>query len=83
MKVIDEIHSCTDYNGFRMTRDVVRKEGLLVGGSGGAAIWVVKHVVAPHLSKGDVAVVITPDGASRYYSKIFNDVWMKENKFLS
>lgn len=83
MSVIDEIHDCTDYNGFTMTREIVRREGLLVGGSGGAAIWVAKNIVGPELRKDDVVVVITPDGASRYYSKIFNDDWMKENKFLS
>jgi cystathionine beta-synthase len=64
-----------------MTRDLVRLEGLYVGGSGGAAVaGALKY--AKQTQKKENVVVIIPDAASKYLSKIFNDDWMRENGFL-
>jgi cystathionine beta-synthase len=67
---------------FLMTRDLVRLEGLFVGGSGGAAVaGAIKYAKASSGKKENILVLL-PDGASKYISKIFNDDWMKENGFL-
>jgi cystathionine beta-synthase len=76
------IITVTDKEAFLTTREVVRKEGLLVGGSGGAAVHVVKKLLKD-LEKDDVVVIITPDGSQKYFSKIFNDDWMEEKGFLN
>ena len=34
------------------------------------------------IKKDDVIVVIMPDHGSRYIGKIYNDEWMKRQKFL-
>ncbi|OLS25839.1 MAG: putative cystathionine beta-synthase [Candidatus Heimdallarchaeota archaeon LC_3] len=81
MDVVDKFYTVTDEEAFLTTREVVRKEGLLIGGSGGAAVHVVKQI-SKNLKNDDVVVVITPDGSQKYYSKIFNDDWMKEKGFL-
>ena len=64
-----------------MTRDLVRLEGLFVGGSGGAAVaGAIKYAQAER-QEGEHPRLM-PDGASKYISKIFNDDWMRENGFL-
>jgi cystathionine beta-synthase len=64
-----------------MTRDLVRLEGLYVGGSGGAAVaGAIKYAKAT--DKKQNIMVLLPDSAQKYLSKIFNDDWMRENGFL-
>lgn len=81
LKILDEIVRVDDKECFRMTRDLVRLEGLYVGGSGGAAVaGALKY--ARQTQKKENIVVLLPDSASKYLSKIFNDEWMRENGFL-
>ncbi|HVY49230.1 MAG TPA: pyridoxal-phosphate dependent enzyme, partial [Minicystis sp.] len=81
LNIIDEIIRVDDKECFLMTRDLVRLEGLFVGGSGGAAVaGAVKY--ARQSGRKENILVLLPDGASKYISKIFNDDWMRENGFL-
>jgi cystathionine beta-synthase len=81
LKIIDEIVRVDDKECFLMTRDLVRLEGLYVGGSGGAAvIGALKYAQAS--GKKENILVLLPDSAQKYLSKIFNDDWMRENGFL-
>ncbi len=81
LKIVDEIIRVDDRECFLMTRDLVRLEGLFVGGSGGAAVaGAIKY--ARQSGKKENILVLLPDGASKYISKIFNDDWMKEHGFL-
>src|SRR5262245_30630860 len=81
LKILDEIVRVDDKECFLMTRDLVRLEGLYVGGSGGAAVaGALKY--ARQTQREENVVVIIPDAASKYLSKIFNDDWMRENGFL-
>lgn len=64
-----------------MTRDLVRLEGLYCGGSSGAAVaGALKY--ARKSGKKQNIVVLLPDGAAKYLSKIFNDEWMREHGLL-
>lgn len=79
--VIDKVYQVNDKECFDAARDLTRKEGILVGGSSGAAI----HVALTHaktLSADKTVVVILPDGGSKYISKMYNDAWMREKGFL-
>jgi cystathionine beta-synthase len=81
LKIIDEIMRVDDKECFLMTRDLVRLEGLYVGGSGGAAVaGAIKY--AQLTKKQQNILVLLPDSAQKYLSKIFNDDWMRENGFL-
>ncbi len=81
LDILDEIVRVDDKECFLMTRDLVRHEGLYVGGSCGAAVaGALKY--ARQTQKKENIVVLLPDGASKYLSKIFNDDWMRENGFL-
>jgi cystathionine beta-synthase len=81
LKIIDEIIRVDDKECFLMTRDLLRLEGLFVGGSGGAAVaGAIKY--AKQSGRKENILVLMPDAASKYISKIFNDEWMRENGFL-
>jgi cystathionine beta-synthase len=80
-KLIDDIVRVDDKECFLMTRDLVRLEGLYCGGSSGAAVsGALKY--ARKTGKKQNIVVLLPDGAAKYLSKIFNDEWMREHGLL-
>ena len=79
--LLDDIVRVDDKECFLMTRDLVRLEGLYCGGSSGAAIaGAIKY--ARKLGEHKNVVVLLPDGAAKYLSKIFNDEWMREHGLL-
>ncbi len=64
-----------------MARRLTREEGIFVGGSAGTAMaGTLKY--AEQLGEDEIVVVLLPDTGERYLSKIYNDDWMKENRFL-
>jgi cystathionine beta-synthase len=80
LKLIDEWVTVGDRDAFLMARRCVREEGILVGGSCGAAL-VGALEVAKKLDETKVVVVLLPDSGRSYLSKIFNDAWMKDQGF--
>jgi cystathionine beta-synthase len=79
--VVDRYVTVTDRDSFVTARRVTREEGLLIGGSGGTAVWAALEV-ARELGPGDLLVVIIPDSGRGYLSKVFNDSWMLEHGFI-
>lgn len=79
--LIDQYIKTTDVDSFRLARQLIREEGLLVGGSSGAAMWGALQA-AQSLSAGKKCLVILPDSIRNYMSKHANDDWMKERGFL-
>jgi len=81
LTVLDDIVRVDDKECFLMARDLVRLEGLYVGGSSGAVVaGALKYARQRH--KRENIVVLLPDGAAKYLSKIFSDQWMQQNGFL-
>ncbi|MBI2609146.1 MAG: cysteine synthase A [Deltaproteobacteria bacterium] len=79
--ILDDIVQVTDKESFLMTRRLVKEEGIFAGGSSGFAVQGAIQV-AEKLNVPKNIVVLLPDSADRYLSKIFNDTWMKENGCL-
>jgi len=79
---VDDVIRVNDKECFLMTRRLVREEGLFCGASSGAAVAGALKYLKRHDREDLVAVVILPDGGSRYLSKVFNDKWMEEGGYL-
>ena len=79
-ELVDEWVKTEDRNSFLMARRLIRQEGLLCGGSSGAAVWAAKQVAA-RVGPGKRFVVILPDSVRNYMTKFMDDQWMKENGF--
>jgi len=79
--VIDDMVQVPDKTAFLAARELAKREGLLAGGSSGAAIFATLQV-AKNLPPGSTVVTLFPDSASRYLSTIYSDDWMREKGFL-
>jgi cysteine synthase len=66
--LVDEIVTVTDDASFAAVRELARREGLLVGGSAGAAAHAARAVAA-RLPRGASVVTVFPDGFERYLGK--------------
>ena len=80
LKICDDVLQVTDRDCFVTTRKLARMEGLMTGGSCGAAVWAGLEY-AKKLSEKDFMVILLPDTGMRYLSKIYNDEWMRENQY--
>lgn len=79
--VLDDIIQVTDRDCFVTTRRLARCEGIFAGGSSGGAVWGALQV-ARSLTADDFVIVFIPDTGRQYLSKIYNDEWMRENRYL-
>jgi cystathionine beta-synthase len=81
LDILDDVVQVDDKECFLMTRELVRREGIFCGGSCGAAVMgAIKY--ARTLKEPKRLLVLLPDSAQKYLSKIFNDEWMRSNGFL-
>ncbi len=82
LDVLDDVVRVTDKECFLMTRDLVRKEGIFCGGSSGAAVVGALKWLRHNDVEGQEVLILLPDTGRQYLGKIFNDDWMKENRYL-
>lgn len=81
--VVDEWIQVSDRDALVTGRSVTREEGILIGGSGGMAVWAALQVAKRIDDPSALMVVLLPDSGRGYLSKMYNDDWMRENGFLS
>lgn len=80
LSLIDEMMVVSDRDAFITARHLARQEGILCGGSCGAAIFgALKY--AQRMEAGQTMVVLLPDTGRNYLSRYFSDEYMKENGF--
>ncbi|MCM1564973.1 MAG: cysteine synthase A [Dehalobacter sp.] len=68
LDLIDEIFQVTDQEAYRTGRELVKKEGMLVGISAGAAAFAALEVAKRPENERKMIVVIFPDTGERYIS---------------
>lgn len=81
--LVDEFLMVSDRDSFLTARRVSREEGVLLGGSGGTAVWAAMQVAERENNPDAFIVVLLPDSGRGYLSKLYSDDWMRENGFLS
>ena len=67
-KIYNEIFKVTNDDAYESTREIARKEGILVGISSGAALWAATQVAKRPENEGKNIVVLLPDTGERYLS---------------
>jgi cystathionine beta-synthase len=80
-QLVDRWVKSNDRDSFRVARQLIRQEGLLVGGSSGSAAWAAMQI-AREMKPGQRVVVLLPDSIRNYLSKFVDDKWMRQNGFL-
>ncbi|MHC4846550.1 MAG: pyridoxal-phosphate dependent enzyme, partial [Planctomycetota bacterium] len=78
--LVDEWIKTEDGPSFRTARRLIRREGLLVGGSSGSAMWATLQY-AKKMQPGQRVLTILPDGVRNYMTKFLDDKWMEVNRF--
>ena len=67
-EIYDDVITVSDENAMETGKYLAQKEGLLVGISSGAAVWVAKEIAQREESKDKMIVVLLPDTGERYLS---------------
>ena len=82
--VLNDVVQVDDQEAFKVARLLIKKEGLYCGGSSGAAVaGAIKWIKSQGARmKGKKVLVVLPDSANRYLSKVFNDDWMIQTGLL-
>ncbi|XP_015180066.1 PREDICTED: cystathionine beta-synthase [Polistes dominula] len=79
--VVDKWIKSNDYESLNAARMLIKQEGLLCGGSSGAALSVCLKI-AKDIPANKRVVVVLPDGIRNYMTKFVSDNWMKIRDFL-
>lgn len=79
--LVNEWIKSNDKESLVMMRRLIRDEGLLCGGSCGAAVSCAIQA-AKRLKKGQRCVVILPDSVRNYMTKALSDDWMLDHQFI-
>ncbi|MGF1511797.1 MAG: cystathionine beta-synthase [Myxococcota bacterium] len=77
--IVDEWVRSEDRDSFILARRLIRREGLLVGGSSGSAM--VGALEVAKRAPGKRIVVLLPDSVRNYMTKFVDDTWMKQYGF--
>lgn len=81
LHIVDDVITVNDKDAFLTTRKLAREEGILCGGSAGAAVFAALRV-SKDLDENKTVVIILPDTGRNYVNKIYSDDWMMENGYL-
>lgn len=80
---IDEWVKTSDIPAFQIARQLIQKEGLLVGGSCGSTTWAaIEFAKKKGWGKDKRIVVLMSDGVRNYMTKFLSKEWCIENKML-
>ncbi|GAB4554305.1 MAG: pyridoxal-phosphate dependent enzyme [Phycisphaerales bacterium] len=81
LDLCDEAIPVTDAEAFFMAREVLAKEGMLVGSSTGCLVEAAARWCRKQTQPMNVVTLLCDSGA-KYLSKMFNDYWMIDQGFI-
>ncbi len=76
--VCDLIVRVSDRDAFLTARQATAAEGILVGESGGTALWAALQVARSIDVPAALFVVLLPDSGRNYLGKLYNDDWLRK-----
>jgi len=76
--VADVIVRVSDRDAFLTARAATSAEGILVGESGGTALWAALQIARGVDDANALFVVLLPDSGRNYIGKLYNDAWLRE-----
>jgi len=79
--LLDDVMRVTDRQAFLTARKLADVEGIMAGGSSGAALWACMEL-ARRIERPARIITIFPDSAYRYLSTIYNDDWLRAKGIL-
>jgi cystathionine beta-synthase len=82
-EVIDGYVTVSDRDSFLAARRLIAREALFAGGSSGTALFAALQVARELDDPAALVVTVLPDGGRPYLSKVFNDHWMREHRYLA
>lgn len=81
--LVDHWMKSNDTDSLVMMRRLIRDEGLLCGGSCGAAVsCAIEAVKKFNLTEDQRCVIILPDSVRNYMTKALSDDWMLDHQFI-
>jgi cystathionine beta-synthase len=79
--LIDKWYKSPDKESLEYNRRLIKREGLLVGGSSGSVMWAALEE-AKDMQEGQRIVTLFPDSVRNYMTKYLSDDWMYMNGFM-
>jgi cystathionine beta-synthase len=80
--VVDRYVRVSDRDSFLTARAITRREGILVGGSSGTAVFAALQVARDIDDRDATIVVLLPDTGRQYMSKLYSETWMLQHGML-
>jgi cystathionine beta-synthase len=81
-EVVDQIIQVSDKETFAVARRLASEEGILAGGSSGAAVAGALKLATERGDSLKKIVVILPDTGRNYLSKAYNDDWLRSKGLI-
>jgi len=75
--ICDSLVRVSDRNGLLTARQATRTEGILVGESGGTALWAALQTARTVDEADALFVVLLPDSGRNYLGKLYDDEWLR------